>query len=643
MTRPRDRRPGWGSSRGVALLGASMLMIMPAICAGQPWPQDEQDPFDIIYTASLDSVRPVDRSMTKLPPATYGSRDAMRRALPRRALSTTAHSGRQPRFDPVLQLRIDLGFGMAVDTVLVTLEDRIGVPRLPNPSPFTSNRNLEDHHIDRVRALDRLMTRRLEGYAALRPRLFAGLHVRIVRTAWIIPAMTVVMRLDEAAELSRREGVTSVYRLALPATTGSLQVGKPPRVREGRELIKSDHYAAMNLPRGTIALLDMGVRRDHVVFDQAHNPIVFTGNCVGDMLCITPQGLLGRNHGTASAAILVANNRDSVDYVGVTPSQLESFCVYLQDPNSTDEHQQQLMPEAAVYAFQAAIRNGDAVIVAETQQSDSEAFAIGVAAENAFRMGCVVIAANGNEGGAEDGAKVGYPARCRLVLGVGGVAVRGEEPAAQGWGLADNSRMKPDLSAPTGCVTAYAKNPDSFGMHSETSGATPFAAGAAALLRDWMVWAAGGGIDPGQVYAQLILSCPLVGPFDTASRIGAGRIELPAGGWSKFGKIALGPEREPREIPIEVESAELDRVEAAIWWPGEQVGTDSLLYETHSNLDLELIDPTGLIRGESRSVKGLFERLAVHGPIVPGTWKLRISGTPGQFAETVYWTTALRL
>lgn len=568
----------------------------------------------------------------------------MRRGRKQEAPSGMVRTDRRMRFDPILQRRIDLGFGMAVDTLLVTFEDGIGVPRLQNTIPLMPHANLDAHSADRGRALEQFMSRRLEGYAALRPRLFAGLHVGIVRTSWIIPAMTVVMRLDEAAELSRRSGVTSVSRLAIPATTRSAQVQKAPRVIEGRQLIKSDPYAAMNLPRGRIALLDMGVMREHEVFDPTRNPIVFAGNCVGDMLCMAPQKFGGRTHGTASAAILVANCRDSLDDVGVTPSELESFCVYRQDPNSSDENLQELVPEAAVYAFQAAVRRGDAVIVSETQQSDPAAFAIGLAAESAFRMGCVVIAANGNDGGEEeDAAKVGYPASRRLVIGVGGVAVRGEEPAMQSWGLADCSRMKPDLSAPTGCVTAWADKPSSLGRHAETSGATPFAAGAAALLRDWLVWAAGGGIDPGQVYAQLILSCPQVGPFDIATRIGAGRIELPGSGWCKFGKIALSPQRDHCEIPIVVESGALDRLEAAIWWPGEQVGANNLPCETHSDLDLELIDPTGIVRGESRSVRGLFERLAVDGPIVPGTWILRVSGSPGQPAETVYWTTALRL
>jgi serine protease AprX len=86
-------------------------------------------------------------------------------------------------------------------------------------------------------------------------------------------------------------------------------------------------------------------------------------------------------------------------------------------------------------------------------------------------------------------------------------------PAGAGDPRQDN-RFKPDLQAPTNSETAStgclfgvrcAMSDSAFRVFSGTSGATPYGEGAAVLARNWLRGTSF-SIDPGQVYALLILS-----------------------------------------------------------------------------------------------------------------------------------------
>src|SRR5262249_28038005 len=153
-------------------------------------------------------------------------------------------------------------------------------------------------------------------------------------------------------------------------------------------------------------------------------------------------------------------------------------------------------------AFQKAVAIGHRVIVAEMQGGDKdhcgdERSVVARAANNAFRAGAVVIAANGNYGDGVTPGSVKAPAVARNVIGVGAFdIVTGAQCRDQGLGPGSGGRIKPDIQAPTGAQTVA-------GLHTDTSGATPFAAGAAVLLRNFLLGTSG-SIDPGQVYAFLI-------------------------------------------------------------------------------------------------------------------------------------------
>jgi hypothetical protein len=58
---------------------------------------------------------------------------------------------------------------------------------------------------------------------------------------------------------------------------------------------------------------------------------------------------------------------------------------------------------------------------------------------------------------------------------------------------------------------------------------------------------------------------------------------------------------------------------------------------------LYVLDPNGVQQAEARSAMSVWERTEVSGPLVPGTWTIRIKGasiTSGP--QTVYWTADIR-
>jgi serine protease AprX len=127
----------------------------------------------------------------------------------------------------------------------------------------------------------------------------------------------------------------------------------------------------------------------------------------------------------------------------------------------------------------------DRVIVAEMQGGGDDLSAISRAADAAFDAGAVVIAANGNNG--PSASTVNTPANAHRVIGVGNFDVQTQnQVTSQSRGPAPDGRFKPDIQAPTNTETASNAFDTAFRSFGGTSGATPYAAGAAALLRNWL-------------------------------------------------------------------------------------------------------------------------------------------------------------
>ncbi|MCM3904335.1 MAG: S8 family serine peptidase [Pyrinomonadaceae bacterium] len=206
--------------------------------------------------------------------------------------------------------------------------------------------------------------------------------------------------------------------------------------------------------------------------------------------------------------------------------------------------------------------------------------AISAAADAAFDAGAVVIAANGN---ASQVTQVGSPAVAHKAIGVGAVDVQTLATVSQINGPAADGRTKPDIQAPTNTETASSASNTALQVFTGTSGATPYACGATALLRNWMR-GSNFDIDPGQVYAQMILSGQT--PFFNNTN-GAGLLNLPTNGVAFFGKTSVG-NGGTINIPLTI-GAGNNRFDGAIWWPETAA-------QSHNDVDLSLIDPNGVTR-----------------------------------------------
>lgn len=330
-------------------------------------------------------------------------------------------------------------------------------------------------------------------------------------------------------------------------------------------------------------------------------------------------------HGTCSAAILVGNASMGDGLRGVTEGSLDCFTVYGSD--------NQVRVDATVKGFEYAIARLNPVIVAEMQDNTASDIAdVSAASSRAYDAGALVIAANGNYSYWGSGE----PARSRKSIGVGAYYVDGGTEVTGAWGLTGDERVKPDIEAPSWSETASNTGFDQTRYFGATSGATPYAAGAASLLRNWMM-VGSASIDPGQVYSHLILAGSKSSPFDKYSAIGAGKIHLPETGTSWWGKVWVSNSVNFVEIPMEVTDSGNLRVSAAIWWPEEAADAEGNPIDGHNDIDMELRGPTGLKKkGESRV--GVFERVELTGP-ARGKWKIRIRPINMQSEpQIVYWS-----
>jgi hypothetical protein len=328
---------------------------------------------------------------------------------------------------------------------------------------------------------------------------------------------------------------------------------------------------------------------------------------------------------------------------GVT---LDSFKVYPTSFNASGNCTGSLNTTATIRAFQQAVAVLDRVIVGEMQGSGDYLSSVAIAGDNAFDAGAVVIAANGNNG--PGAGTVNTPGSAHRVVAIGGFDVQTQtQYAGQSRGPTPDNRFKPDLQTPTNTETASTGCPfgvqctmsdTAFRVFGGTSGATPYGAGAAALVRNWLRGASF-SIDPGQIYAFLILSGQQPYPFNNTS--GAGPIRLPTDGTAWWGKVSVN-NGDTLDIPIEVGGSN-NRVDAALWWPEGALQFFFATIEFHNDVDLSIIDPSGSTRASSISIPSVFERAGLTGTVVQGRWKIRIRGfnVVGFLGpQTVYWAAA---
>jgi hypothetical protein len=515
--------------------------------------------------------------------------------------------------------------------VVIVLADPITIPRFPEPAtdePRDSERNQQfmERADDLVRSIE---AERAPAYERFEAEL-ATLEAVVVERFWLVNGVVAILPLRSVERLAAREDVLSIE----PRFSGEA----PPQneVSVGRFLIASDPYFGMGLSGGRIGLLDTGMRFSHTIFTNPSR-VDLRRDCInGGADCNTGSNLNPNddcwNHGTSSAGIIVANARQGDDFRGVTGITLDSFKIYAsasQDGGRCGGLDQ----VAAVRGFQTAVSVLDRVIVAEMQGGGDHLSVLAQTADSAFDSGAVVIAANGNNG--PNARTVNCPANAHKVIGVGDFDVQTtNQITSQSRGPTSDGRFKPDIQAPTNTETASNASDIARQVFGGTSGATPYASGAAALLRNWLRGTSF-SIDPGQVYAQLILSGQTPYPFDNT--VGAGPLRLQPDGSAWWGKVSVA-DRATVDIPIAISRSTANTLDAAIWWPEVALDVASSTSDPHNDIDLFLVDPSGNTRASSTSANSVYERCRLAGPVAQGGWKVRVRGFHVPFGiQTVYW------
>jgi len=534
--------------------------------------------------------------------------------------ATSAVIQPQGKIHPALKNKLNASStGNAKERIIINFRDEVKIPRFPaaaDNEPRDSPTNIAV----RARAqelVEQIKAQRAGDYARLANELSNVHQARVLETFWLIKAMLVEIPLSAMQAVANREDVLYIA----PERSGE----PPPTVYDGRTRIASDQYFNLGLYWGYIGLLDTGVRINHTLFNFGNypTPIGRLGDCVnGNELCWggNPDDDFW-NHGTSSAGILSANASLGDLYRGVTEVRIDSWKVY--DSSG-------LVRSAVIRGFQGAVLFSDWVIVAEMQAIGSETSDISSAADNAFDAGVAVIAANGNFG--PGAGTVREPALAHKVIGVGAFDVYSlAQQTYQGQGPAPDGRIKPDIQAPTNTTTASNTGPTALQGFGGTSGATPYAAGVARLTRNWLT----GPVyfttlfDPGHIYAHLILSGQQPYPFNNV--VGAGRLRMPdLRGQIWWGKVSIIA-GQTIDIPLDVSTSVRNILDGALWWPESAS-------QAHNDINLYLVDPSGVELASSTSDVSVFERARVSMSLTAGTWKLRIraQNVPAG-PQTVYW------
>jgi serine protease AprX len=622
--------------------GALVLGLVLLFTSGQastqapPRPREAEDPFNRINTAVLENGEVVEFSSSELPAAAVSQRAAEAEISLDTGKPDAIGEPTREKIHPLLRNMISARAAAGEkETVIITFRENIRIPRFPAPEvnePQTSEANRAAS--DRASEIMREITaRRAPTYDRLAAQLRDGYQAEVLQTYWLINAMLVRMPLNAVARLAQSDDVLAIE----PQQT----LDEPPQdtnpnndVDDGRARINSDAYLPCCGRHGWIGLLDTGVRFTHTLFTLPSH-IEYREDCTSGTCGSTPNPADDCwNHGTSSAAIITGNGNLGNAYRGVTAITLDSFKVY---PTATPCGG---LNEAAVLAaFQRAVQLLDRVIVAEMQGSGTDQSPISLAGDAAFDAGAVVIAANGNNG--PSFSTVNTPANAHKVIGVGNYDVETLAlVTSQSRGAAPDGRIKPDIQAPTNTETASNASDTALRVFTGTSGATPYAAGAAALAHNFLRCAGSSDqnlcmatIDPGQVYAYLILSGQQPYPFDNIT--GAGRLFLPTDGQVSWGKVSVDNQATV-DIPLSVSGTPPNTFDAALWWP--ETAT-----QTHNDIDLALVDPGGVIQDVSVSASSVFERARVAGPVAPGTWTLRLRGfSVPAGPQTVYWAAFVR-
>ncbi len=381
------------------------------------------------------------------------------------------------------------------------------------------------------------------------------------------------------------------------SASGLCVPGNDDDIADGRALIRSDPLkSGLGKDRSEIriGLFDSGVDTERLSGTSFRATLDCRSGAGGNPCIHGPGDSNEESHGTKSASILSGSGAGA--YGGVTDLELVSFKIGI------DTHQEEALKRAlATLGIEDRVQTAE-VLLAQVQSIQTSRGAVAKLADLAFDSGHVVVAPVGNTG---LGKRVTSPGNAHKVLGAGGVKVHDPTQLVGGYGPTRDGRTKPDVLGPTG-TEALARGSGRCGHHIQTSGAAPYVAGAAALLKALAVSAFSPSqlpdiVDPGLIYPLTLVSGQTSYDACRTPREGAGRILLPSTGRLLFGEVEIR-QGEAIWIPL-TEATKGSRVDAAIWWP-------ETINQLHSDLDLQLLNPTFGPEGAAGSSYGsVFERV----------------------------------
>jgi serine protease AprX len=472
---------------------------------------------------------------------------------------------------------------------------------------------------------------RAPGYDGVSKQLATRHGAKEIERFWLINAMVVDVALSQIPALAARSDVQYVEydeNAIAPARSNR-------HMYDGRWLIGDVPWDSYVADAGLIGMLDSGVRVSHTLLSNP-NMINRYRDCVNgtDSGCTVGPGFNPdddcQNHGTAVASIISANSNLGSLQRGTSQILVDSWKVLAAGCGNG--------PVAAgVKAFSAAATVGDSVINASLWTVDSATGAQSVAANAAYDMGSVVVAAAGNLGCPPPPAacpnyfSVTSPGNATKVLAIGAVDVITQSlQDYSGRGPTADGRIKPDLTAPTGVWAAntasstalYSSSP----YFNGTSAAAPYAAAAAGRVRNVLFNNSGVWSNAGQIYAFMIAA----GNQPSFNNdVGAGLIKLPdlsqAGiAWTAtslanhaFSSWGVNVGFTPSQVDV------------AIWWPDPTGG--------HNDIDIvKLIRPDGTVAGQSQSGGSVFEKVQATTGLTSGTWVVQTYGFNVTGSQTVY-------
>jgi len=570
--------------------------------------------------------------------------------------------------------------------VSIVVHSGVEIPYVPPPDP--SNADFVELQVARQRILDDFRSAREREVSSIIKDIeffggyflahyYIGNVVMMRVPGWLVPALAEVNAIEyigtRAAHITAPE-----HASGLPNNTTA------DNVAAARLFINTDAYYSSYGGTGYIGLLDKGVMKTHKALfygnNDPRNRIREWRDCycgrtdpsngeycrnIYDPECEwKPDDMQGGNlggHGTKSATVMSANDRLTDDYRGVTSAKIDSWGCRA---SIGDEE----LKDCRLNALQGAVYYGDSVIVAEMQFDTTQSYCayygeVSAAFDDAYELGHIIVAANGNEGYINNNCStwprlgsVNCPANAHKVLGIGFYHIKTPYEAdtcvpgnclynndtppstgdrkSQSYGPTTDWRYKPDVVFPT--LTETGSNtikcpqepccaPDEcVRTFCQTSGATPYA-GAAALLLNNFYNANGMLPSPGKIYAALI-------GFGDRVAIdnywGAGRVKLGGIGnttWITGYKWVNDGQNQDFMFPIS--SGYSCDLKGAIWWPESYASSGGGIVDHHNDVDLYIYDSSGVERIHSDLGGSVFEKVSINGNLAPsGQWKYRIKG-----------------